>query len=50
LQSPHGAIKVEGNEAQADEITNFVSIEVQQFITNVDDLATFANQNASNNH
>jgi hypothetical protein len=42
LQSSHEATKVEGNETlQVDELTNFISIEVQQFITKVQDLTTF---------
>jgi hypothetical protein len=44
LQSSHEARKVEGNEAlKVDELTNSTNIEVQQFITKVQDLTTFTN-------
>jgi hypothetical protein len=35
---------------QVDELSNFASIEIQQFITKVEDLTTSTNWNASNNH
>jgi hypothetical protein len=44
LQSSHEATKVKGNEAlQVDELTNSTSIEVQQYVTKVQDLTTFTN-------
>lgn len=35
---------------QVDELINFANIEIQQFITKVENLTTFTNWNTSNNH